>query len=299
MDDSFRAFSFVDRILSCEAGVRIRGCYGIPAGIEDFPSSLVAEAVGQLAAWSAMATVDFQRRPVAGIAGGIELLGDVRPGQTLELAADLESADAEAVSYGGSASVDGVLVLRLTHCVGPMVVMEEFDDPGAVRSRFAVLRGEGARPGGFAGFPPLSVERTGGEEGKVARATLQVPAAARMFADHFPRRPVFPGSLLMHANLDLAAQVVGEITGRNAERGTPNAEPFPAPRSGFRVSRCWRPRAISDMKLRAFIPPGELLELEARLEESLEHTAELLVETRRGKRLLGSARVTFISEGPP
>ena len=93
MDESFRAFSFVDRILSCEAGVRIRGRYGIPAGIESFPTSLVAEAVGQLAAWSAMATVDFQRRPVAGIAGGIELLGDVRPGQTLELAADLESDD--------------------------------------------------------------------------------------------------------------------------------------------------------------------------------------------------------------
>ena len=98
MDESFRAFSFVDRILSCEPGVAIRGFYRIPAGIESFPTSLVAEAVGQLAAWSAMAVVDFQRRPVAGIAGAIELLGDVRPGQTLELAADLESADIEAVA---------------------------------------------------------------------------------------------------------------------------------------------------------------------------------------------------------
>ena len=53
------------------------------------------------------------------------------------------------------------------------------------------------------------------------------------------------------------------------------------------------------MKLRSFIPPGEILELEARLEESSEHAAELRVETRRGKRLLGSARVRFVSEGPP
>ena len=53
------------------------------------------------------------------------------------------------------------------------------------------------------------------------------------------------------------------------------------------------------MKLRAFIPPGEVLELEARLEETSDHAAELVVETRRGKRLLGSARVTFVSEGPP
>lgn len=84
----------------------------------------------------------------------------------------------------------------------------------------------------------------------------------------------------MHANLELAAHLVSEI--------------IPAP-----VGKTWRPRAISDMKLRAFIPPGELLELEARLEESSERAAELLVETRRAKRLLGSARVKFVSEGSP
>jgi 3-hydroxymyristoyl/3-hydroxydecanoyl-(acyl carrier protein) dehydratase len=339
MDESFRAFSFVDRILSCEAGVRIRGRYGIPAGIEAFPASLVAEAVGQLAALSAMAAVDFQRRPVAGIAGGIELLGEVRPGQTLELAADLESADLEAVAYGGSASVDGVPVLRLTHCVGPMVSMEEFDDPVAVRARFGVLSAEGARPGGFAGLPPLIVERTGGESGKVARATLCVPASARIFADHFPRRPVFPGSLLMHANLELAAHLVNEITVPEPQVGRDSVEPklplvASEPSAGnsgssrmvgtssallnvspggtgsirpvqgsteSRPTRCvaiWRPRAISDMKLRAFIPPGETLDLEARLVDCSERVADLLVETRRGKRLLGSARVKFVSEGP-
>lgn len=280
MDESLRAFSFVERILSCEPGVRIRGLYGIPAGIEAFPASLVAEAVGQLAALSAMAGVDFQRRPVAGIAGCIELLSDVRPGQTLELAAELESADAEAVGYGGSASVNGVPVIRLTNCVGPMVPMDEFDDPVAVRSRFAVLIGEGAGPGGFDGLPPLPVERTGGEAGKVARALLRVPPSARIFSDHFPRRPVFPGSLLMHANLELAAHLVSEITQASA-------------------GRTWRPRTVSDMKLRAFIPPGEALELEARLKESSEHVAEFVVETRQGKRLLGSARVTFASKGLP
>jgi 3-hydroxyacyl-[acyl-carrier-protein] dehydratase len=280
MDESFRAFSFVDQILSCEPGVAIRGLYRIPAGVEAFPTSLVAEAVGQLAAWSAMAMVDFQRRPVAGIAGGIELLGDVRPGQTLELAADLESTDVEAAAYGGGAYVDGVPVIQLSHCVGPMVPMDDFDDSAAVRSRFSVLRGEGAEPGGFGGLPPLPVERTGGETGKIARATLRVPASASIFADHFPRRPVFPGSLLMHANLELGAHLVSEITQAPA-------------------GRTWLPRAISDMKLRAFIPPGEALELEARMEECSDRAAELLVETRRGKRLLGSARVEFVLEGPP
>jgi 3-hydroxymyristoyl/3-hydroxydecanoyl-(acyl carrier protein) dehydratase len=278
MDESFRAFTFVDRILSCEPGVKIRGLYEIPAGIESFPASLASEAVGQLAAWSAMAAVDFQGRPVAGIAGSIELLGEVRPGQTLELAVDFESADNAAAAYGGSASVNGIPVVRLTHCVGPMVPMEEFADPAAARARYALMLGKGANPGAFSGLPPLTIERTGTTNGTIARASLQVPPSARIFADHFPRRPVFPGSLLMHASLELAARFTNEIA--------------PAP-SGS----AWQPRGISDMKLRSFIPPGELLELEARLEESSEREVGFLVETRRGKRLLGSARVGFVLEG--
>jgi hypothetical protein len=87
MGEHFCAFSFVDRITSLKAGASIRGCYTIPAKVEAFPTSLVAEAVGQLAAWAAMSAVDFSHRPVAGIAGTIELLSTVRPGQVLELAA--------------------------------------------------------------------------------------------------------------------------------------------------------------------------------------------------------------------
>ena len=121
MDEHFRAFSFVDQITAVQPGVRIRGRYAIPPALEAFAPSLVAEAVGQLAAWSAMAALNFERRPVAGLAGRIELLSPVCPGQTLELSADLESADAEAVAYGGIANADGVPIVRLNDCVGPMV----------------------------------------------------------------------------------------------------------------------------------------------------------------------------------
>src|SRR5580765_739653 len=99
MPDLQRAFSFVDCISSVEPGVRVRGSFTIPANGIEFPPSLVVEAVGQLAAWSAMAKLDFQRRPVAGIAGMVEFLNPIAPGQQLELAADLQSADAEAVAY--------------------------------------------------------------------------------------------------------------------------------------------------------------------------------------------------------
>ena len=57
MEDHFRAFSFVDRIASVEPGVRIRGHYAIPSGLNEFPASLVAEAVGP-AAWRLHDIVD-------------------------------------------------------------------------------------------------------------------------------------------------------------------------------------------------------------------------------------------------
>jgi 3-hydroxymyristoyl/3-hydroxydecanoyl-(acyl carrier protein) dehydratase len=269
MDAHFRAFSFVDRIASVRDGKQIHGSYVIPSQRGDFPLSLAGEAVGQLAAWVAMAAVDFVQRPVAGLAGSIELLGEPRAGQVLELAANLEHVDAESVEYTGTAHVDGTLVIRLIDCVGPMVQLSEFDDPQEVRLRFEELSRIGAVTGGFLGLPELTLERTGGEAGNWVCANFQVPTEAAFFADHFPRRPVFPGSLLMHMNLQLGAVLAAEI---------------PPPAKGR-----WMPGIIRDMKLRTFIPPGAALRLEAKLKHYSPDQASLALETRAADELITTA----------
>jgi 3-hydroxymyristoyl/3-hydroxydecanoyl-(acyl carrier protein) dehydratase len=272
MDDRFCAFSFVDRITSLEVGSSVRGLYAIPRNVEAFPVSLVAEAVGQLAAWAAMTAVDFSHRPVAGIAGRIELLSMVQPGQVLELGAELESADTDTVGYCGRASVDGSPVLRLLDCVGPMVPLDDFDEPEAVRARCGVLRTVGATPGGFRGLPALALERGECEPGNIARAILSVPSEAPFFADHFPRRPVFPGTLLMHACMQTGAMAVNGSSSAGAT---------------------WLPRMVSSMKLRSFISPGVTLNLEARVTQSSESELRVAIESRLGQRLIGSADVQF------
>jgi 3-hydroxymyristoyl/3-hydroxydecanoyl-(acyl carrier protein) dehydratase len=226
-----------------------------------------------------MAALDFKCRPVAGLAAQIDLLAPVRPGQVLELAADLETVDTEAAAYGGTAHADGVPVIRLQHCVGPMMPLEEFDDPQALRARFALLRADGAVPGAFGGVPAFPLLHTNGETGQSVRATFQVPTSAPFFGDHFPRRPVFPGTLLMNANLELAAELAAGL---------------PAPAAGG----TWVPRCVSDVKLRAFTPPGETLEIEARLNELSAETATAVVETRKGKRVISSARVLLAPKLP-
>jgi 3-hydroxymyristoyl/3-hydroxydecanoyl-(acyl carrier protein) dehydratase len=279
MDAHFRAFSFVDRITSVHAGKQIRGRYTIPAALHDFPLSLVGEAVGQLAAWAAMTAVNFGQRPVAGLAGSIEMLHAPRPGQVLELAADVEYVDTESVEYRGTAHVDGTPVMRVLDCVGPMMPLADFDDPLKLRTRFDELCRNGAVPGAFSSLPQMTSTRTGGSAGQCVSATFQVPFEAPFFADHFPRRPVFPGSLLMHMNLELGAMLATEI---------------PPPAKGR-----WVPGIIRDMKLRSFIPPGTTLRLEAKLKQHSLDQASLALETRAAGEVIATAGLVLkVGDGP-
>lgn len=238
MPGRFAAFSFVDRIDAHAPGAPIRGRYAIPAGVGAFPSSLAAEAVGQLAAWVAMKRLDFRVRPVAGLAGETRYGRDFGPGDTLDLEVDLESATDSDVAYHGRASVGGATVMELERALGPMLPAEEFDDPAALARDFDTLAGPGAPPGRFRGLPAhaLAVDESSREPGMRLAARLDVPVDATYFADHFPRRPVFPATLLMDALGRLAATVAG---------------------AGVRVA------GMRDVKVRAFMPPGCTLALAA------------------------------------
>ena len=151
MSDHFAAFSFVDRITELEPGVRARGTFAVPETLARFPACLVAEAVGQLAAWVAMAQIDFRGRPVAALANETIFHGDVAPGSQLELSVEIEALDEDAVAYGGFARVDGTQAIELRHCLGPMLPVPEFDAPDALRERFRLLCATGAPAGRFRG----------------------------------------------------------------------------------------------------------------------------------------------------
>jgi 3-hydroxymyristoyl/3-hydroxydecanoyl-(acyl carrier protein) dehydratase len=269
MDAHFRAFSFVDRINPAQDGKRIAGTFAIPAELKDFPLALVGEAVGQLAAWAAMAELQFEHRPVAGLAGSIELYRLPRAGGVLELAAELEQVDTSSVAYGGTAHLDGELVMRLQDCVGPMVPLADFDDPIAVRRQFDLLCGRGAEPGRFAGLPSLRFNQICKEAAQSASGSFQVPPVAEFFKDHFPRRAVFPGSLLMHLSLQLGAALAAELPQPDGSR--------------------WAASEVQDLKLRAFIPPGESLCFHARLKQVGADRVSMALDTRVGNDIIATA----------
>ena len=244
--EHFAAFSFVDRIIDLVPGKSARGVFAIPAALDTFASCLVAEATGQLAAWVAMAHIAFRGRPVAALANETRFLADPAPGQTLELAVDIEHCDDEAVAYRGQAHAGGVKLLELVDCLGPMLPCAEFDAPEALAARFDLLCAAGAPAGRFHGIAPIRLVSGETIAGERAAATLFVPESAPFFADHFPRRPVFPATLLLDQQIRLALDLAATTAH------------WPA---GTRV----RPARMTHVKVRAFMPPGSVLELSAEM----------------------------------
>ncbi|HEY2664093.1 MAG TPA: hypothetical protein VGI47_07105, partial [Candidatus Binataceae bacterium] len=131
-------FLFVDSIDQIKSGKSARGRFKIPAGAA-IPPSLLAEGVGQLAAWIAMERCHFSARPVAGIVGRCVIESPSPPGDEVELEVEVGTCDSDAIEYRGSAAISGRPIVSLSECVGPMLPMEEFDDPLRVAKRFEGL----------------------------------------------------------------------------------------------------------------------------------------------------------------
>lgn len=272
------AFSFVDRITEFEPGTRARGSFAVPPHLPHLSPCLVAEAVGQLAAWVAMARTEFRLRPVAALAGAARIVGEAVPGRVLDLGVEIESCDEDAVAYSGWARAGDLPVVELRRCVGAMLPLRDFDAPEAARQHFATLCRPGVQPDGHPAIVQPDMVVIDCAPGKRRRAALQVPTSAAFFADHFPRKPVFPATLLIDAQIQLAVEIAREVL----QPGV--GEPL-------------RPRCVRDVKLRSFILPGQLVELAIELESAAAEVATFaLAATVEGKRV-SRARVEVVASG--
>ena len=270
-------FVFVDRITAIDSD-RARGELRRAAGAPPIPPWLVIEAVGQLAAWITMVRTNFVSRPVAALVGEVRI-GDTDVCGAVDLEARIDRLDGRAVLYSGAARVGDTELAVLARCVGPLLPMELFDDPAAVRERAELLRGE-QLPERASGDDELPRAQLTAIElhAESARARLSVPQSAPFFADHFPRRPVYPATLLADAQNQLAL-------------------PLAARALGVAVDRV-RPARVSDFKVRSFSPPGQVLELVAETRPMRDDCAVVAISaSAEGKRVASGAldyRITAV-----
>ena len=259
-------FLFVDSIDQIKSGKSARGRLKIPAGAV-IPPSLLAEGVGQLAGWIAMERCDFSARPVAGIVGRCVIEAQPPSGDEVELEVEAGTCDSDAIEYRGSAIIDGHSIVRLSECVGPMLAMEEFDDPLRVAKRFERLlfgrehRGLTAELLASTALEPKLIGVA-----QAAGAVLEVPKSSAIYAEHFPRKPVLPGTRLLDAQMRLGLSLI--------ER---SARPSAAANGPRRLS-------IRNLKIRSFVRPGTTVELGAKLMPSSDQQQIIaLSATQQGK----------------
>lgn len=267
------SFFFVDRITELESGKHAVGEYRMPSGLRQLPAWLVAEAIGQLASWVGIEKSDFRKRPVAALAGEVMPTHAIVSGETAELRVDLDRCDGLTIVYRGQAYVDGTLVGELKRCAGAMLRIEEFNDPDLVRERYRRLRGDGIPGGGFVDeLPRLELSEEGRVSGKQLQAELNVPRFAPFFADHFPRKPVFPATLLIDAEVRVALELAREVVESRA-------------RPHLRLARA------RNVKVRAFTSPGQTLHLRAAVRSASADTAEVDVSAWSGERRVATSLV--------
>src|SRR5439155_492669 len=120
-------FLFYDRILRMQPGHDALGTRAVSIGDEFLPehypdrplmpASLILESVTQVAGWLYIVTKHFAITTVLGLVEGVEILGEVRPGDTLELEVWMEYGHRDGATVRGVARVNGVDVLRAPRLV--------------------------------------------------------------------------------------------------------------------------------------------------------------------------------------
>lgn len=238
-------FHFVDHITEL-GGDTGRGTLSIPASLGPLPHCLLAEALGQLAGWLVLERTGFAWRPIAARAHEVRLLRQLRPGETALLEVRIRRLTRDAVRYDAGARCGQQVLLEIGGSIGPLIPAEQLEDPQATRGRFEVLRSAGRqsiRESDALPSPPAGLGECSPASADTWTAPLRVPRSAPFFADHFPRRPVYPATLLLDALARVARAATAGLWGRPLE--------------------VVEPILVRRMRVRAFTPPGDELQIVA------------------------------------
>lgn len=229
------SFLYVDRILEYVPGQRIRGLKNVTrseplllpgdAGKRVMHAPVLIEAFAQMSAWLAILDHRFEKRPLFLGEDDAQLFGDVESGDQVELSVELGRYNEEVVETHGTAKVRGKTVFRSDCGRGFLVPMTDFDDPKVVEKRFSELYRPDLKAGPKVEAMPdeshakvwtLSRQRpTEFVDAVISIAPLveaqtlkNVTVSEAYFLEHFPRRPVVPGVVLLSMMLDACEMLV-------------------------------------------------------------------------------------------
>lgn len=288
-------FLFVDQILSLDPGKKAVGIKHVspqdmyltaaPNGKPALLPCIVGEALGQLNSWCAIVASDFKLRSIGGIVPEVNMNGFAYLGDTVLLEIEIDHLDDEAINWRGKASVHGQTIFSV-ESIGPCVPMEEFNDPEEVRCQYAMVNRPGPIPEAKEGrvIIPESLgyyshltsydKILEWEKGSKVVAQKNISLIAPYFADHFPRKPVLPITLLLQSKLQLAMSFLTDFLGEERAK-----QFFP---SKFR-----------NIKMNDFVLPGQSIITKMQLKEQSDEKITLSFRSEVDGRRVCVAQADF------
>jgi 3-hydroxyacyl-[acyl-carrier-protein] dehydratase len=146
-------FHLIDRVVEWEPGVSVLG-RKLTSRSEQFwegagddlrmPPPLVLEALCQAGTWLVMITTERRKRAALLSIGSVDFLGDVRPGDVLELHGRVESMNEEVAVVSGHVTAEGETVLKATDIMCALIdadTLADLDD--TLRLQSTLTRADG------------------------------------------------------------------------------------------------------------------------------------------------------------
>lgn len=260
-------FLFVDRILNFSPG-KISGLKHVTLNDAYLSEnkekkltllhSIIGEALGQLCSWYVLKNSNFSLRLVGGVVEDIQMYGDAYVGDTILLENDIEELDLDncVVRVNAKASIRGETILIFKNGIAPLLPLEDFNNPEDIKVDFSRLyRPDAAYDHPFDVNPTYHYPTTNfkpslpqfiydkillWKEGQELIAQKNVSMSGPYFVDHFPRKPLFPLSIIIEHNLQLSYAFFGKHPDIQVPEG-----------------KILRPIAVRKIKIGNFIQPGD------------------------------------------
>ncbi len=173
-------------------------------------AGFLLEAVAQAAGWLIAASTGFARRGLPLRIASIRLMADPPPGAQVDLRAEVTTWRDASVLLRGTACWGGRPLGEAEGGICGLVDATQLEDPTATRETFeALLAAPPDAPGSGTPAEPPGVPSVQALDARGGSATWLVAGGKGLFADHFPRLPVLPGSLQVQALAGLAQAVAG------------------------------------------------------------------------------------------
>ena len=108
------------------------------------PPPLVLEALCQAGTWLVMLSTDVRKRAALLSVGSVSFLGDVRPGDVLQMEGSVDSMGDEVAVVSGRVDVDGHPVLEAKEIMCVLIDATDLEDVENTRRMLKVLYRTGA-----------------------------------------------------------------------------------------------------------------------------------------------------------